>query len=344
MGQKRKADGKWEYRFWHKTKEYRGRGFTTKAKAVAGEAERRQKLKIEIVTDCYTLLDLINDYLDHTEKTQHKKTFQFKFHIYSLVFALINDQPASEVTPYLLHKALNKSTDCATKYNTYRKAISPLFGWAVKMKVLKENPVLNIDKRNRETPFVKYIPPRADIDIIIMRAQPHYKDILWTVFYTLARRGEVLGLKKEHVDFDRKIVTLWSRKRTGEWKSRKIRMVPQVENILKSRSQAAPSDYLFWNPKTKKPWFDLNTLLPRLCKKSGVNPFGFHSLRHYGASFLAANGVPLIQIQQALGHSELRTTEAYLHELEAVAEAVEILSNEGETGQPDRTLNDKELK
>ncbi len=343
MGQK-KTGKSWEVRFWHQGKEIRKRGFSTKAEAVSAEAELRQQLKTETVTDSYLLLDLTNDYMDNVEKTQHKKTYQFKNHIYEALLPLIGDQAVNEITPYTIHKALDQSTDSATKYNTYRKAISPLFNWAVQMKIIKENPVNYIDKRNREVPFIKYIPPRQDIDLVILKASPHHKDVLLTAYYTLARRGEILGLIKDHIDFDQKIVTLWSRKRTGEWKSRKIRMVSQVEEILKVRYKNAPSNHLFWNPKTKQPWFDLNTLLPRLCKSLDIKPFGFHSLRHYGASFLAANGVPLIQIQQALGHSELRTTEVYLHELETVAEAVKILSDMDKTGHPNRTPAYKILK
>ena len=324
MGQKRSGKG-WEVRFWHQGREIRKRGFATKTEAAAAEAELRQQLKTQTATAYYSLLDLANDYLDHVSKTQHKKTYQFKKHIYNSLLPSIGNQAADEITPYIIHKALDKATTCATHYNTYRKAISPMFSWAVKMRVIPYNPVNAIDKRNRETPFIKYIPPLSDIHTVIIRAQPYHKDILWTAFYTLARRGEVINLKKDHVDFKRKIVTLWSRKRSGEWKSRKIRMVKQVKEILQRRYKEAPGDYLFWNPETGRPWFDLNTLLPRLCKTVGVKPFGFHSLRHYGASFLALEGVPLKQIQQALGHSELRTTEVYLHDLDEVAEAVKTL-------------------
>lgn len=43
-------------------------------------------------------------------------------------------------------------------------------------------------------------------------------------------------------------------------------------------------------------------------KENGLKPVRFHDLRHSCASLLLANGVPLKQIQEWLGHSDFSTT------------------------------------
>ena len=47
---------------------------------------------------------------------------------------------------------------------------------------------------------------------------------------------------------------------------------------------------------------------PKLLKASGMRQIRFHDLRHSCASLLLANGVPMKQIQEWLGHSDFSTT------------------------------------
>lgn len=55
-----------------------------------------------------------------------------------------------------------------------------------------------------------------------------------------------------------------------------------------------------------------------LCRKAGVRPFGFHSIRHAGASVMENSNVPVGAIQRILGHQNRSTTEIYLHSLDGI--------------------------
>ena len=52
----------------------------------------------------------------------------------------------------------------------------------------------------------------------------------------------------------------------------------------------------------------VTTGFPQLLKENGLRRIRFHDLRHSCASLLLANGVPMKQIQEWLGHSDFSTT------------------------------------
>lgn len=52
----------------------------------------------------------------------------------------------------------------------------------------------------------------------------------------------------------------------------------------------------------------ISCMFPVLLKRNGLRRIRFHDLRHSCASLLLANGVPMKQIQEWLGHSDFSTT------------------------------------
>lgn len=58
----------------------------------------------------------------------------------------------------------------------------------------------------------------------------------------------------------------------------------------------------------------LTSSFPKLLEKNNLRHIRFHDLRHSCASLLLANGVPMKQIQEWLGHSDFSTTaNVYAH-------------------------------
>ena len=52
----------------------------------------------------------------------------------------------------------------------------------------------------------------------------------------------------------------------------------------------------------------VTTGFPQLVKENGLRRIRFHDLRHSCASLLLKEGVPMKQIQEWLGHSDISTT------------------------------------
>ena len=162
--------------------------------------------------------------------------------------------------------------------------------------------------------------------------------VLVAAFYGL-RRGEVLGLKWDAIDFERNTITI---KRTvtsvnidgkvtiieqdsAKTKSslRTLPLVSQFREYFLSVKEAQKENkkvcgnsydyshdgYVFVDAlgRRMKPDY-ISSTFSVLLEKKGLKRIRFHDLRHSCASLLLANGVPMKQIQEWLGHSDFNTT------------------------------------
>jgi integrase len=102
-------------------------------------------------------------------------------------------------------------------------------------------------------------------------------------------------------------------------------MTQKVFDILSRRYSERDKkiSWVFWHSYVDKedgkrkagPFKDRREVLKNLCEKARVRRFGFHALRHAGASLMDNCNVPLGSIQQILGHKNRTTTEIYLHSI-----------------------------
>jgi integrase len=140
--------------------------------------------------------------------------------------------------------------------------------------------------------------------------------LLLTFLHTAGRRNEIFSLKKDDVDFENGRIRLWTRKRMGGLEADWLPMTEELEEVLREQRLETPfHEHFFVNPETGLPWTEHGRLLPRLCKKAGIEPFGYHSIRHLSASILDDKGFPLSTIQAILRHKSSHTTARYLHSL-----------------------------
>jgi integrase len=122
------------------------------------------------------------------------------------------------------------------------------------------------------------------------------------------RRGEIMKLKWDDVDFERNLVVLRDPK---SGKDQNASLSKEALDILCSLEATSP--YVFPGDSGqqrsgfKGPWL-------RIRKAAGLpDGFRFHGLRHHFACTLVSNGKDLAIVKELLHHKDIRTTQRYAH-------------------------------
>lgn len=159
------------------------------------------------------------------------------------------------------------------------------------------------------------------------------------------RRSEVLGLKWDAIDFDRKsveirhkVVEVYGQGGDTLFKSdvlkndssnRTLPLIPKAEEVLKKAKEKVAINKKFYGAEYSekdKEYICLNSRgelirpsyltnrFEETLRKKNMKRIRFHDLRHSCASAMLAAGVPMKQIQEWLGHSNFSTTaDIYSH-------------------------------
>ncbi len=333
----------WRYDFTHKGTGHTAAWFNTKKEAKSAEAEKRKELENppevqELQTDM-AFLELVNLRLDHVHSYNSNTHYvDVRYHCRRWV-ELWKDKMCSEISTKMveafLKRRLKVSAHVANKELQYLRA---LFNYGIKKAYIRTNPTHGIDffptdKRK------KYIPPKEEVFRVIAQGKPEEQAYLWTFILTAARMGEVNSMTWDDVDFDRRLVTLWTRKRKGgNREPREVPMTEKLYDILDARFKARDCKlpWVFWHTYWSRkqigwvqgPYGERKQLMANLCKRANVRYFRYHALRHLTASILDDMGVPIGVIQRILGHKNRRTTEIYLHSVgDSEREAMAKLEN-----------------
>lgn len=167
-----------------------------------------------------------------------------------------------------------------------------------------------------------------------------YQTLIHLAIVTGARKGELIALTWDNIDLKSGtiIIKQSNYKLTGEeiktktTKSGKIRSVSippycvsllkdyrvhQMQEQIKAGDQWNDENWVFtqWNGKpmhinTPSHWFS------KFLAKYDLPHRKFHALRHTSATLLLANGTNIKTVSSRLGHSQLSTTNIYLHSIE----------------------------
>lgn len=191
------------------------------------------------------------------------------------------------------------------------------------------NPAKELKNLKEDNKIERYLTPEQTTRLLaaVRHSQnPLLADIVAFLLFTGARKREALDAKWQDVDWRQK---LW---RIPKTKSGKVRHVPLSSGALgllrelKEKSDPA-IEHIFANPRTGLPFVSIFYSWDTARKETGLPEMRIHDLRHSFASFLVNAGRSLYEVQELLGHADIRTTSRYAHlSRERLREAVEVVS------------------
>lgn len=174
------------------------------------------------------------------------------------------------------------------------------------------NPITGL--KTREPPGRLRWLTRTEYAALVQAAAPRpaLQDYIILSVQTGMRRGELLALTWDRVDFTHGLITLdatHTKTRTG----RVIPVNPDARAALERRAAACRNAWVFCSGKTDGPLTDLKKSFATACRRAGLVDVTPHTLRHTCASWLVQAGIPLYEVARLLGHSAITTTQRYAH-------------------------------
>ena len=221
----------------------------------------------------------------------------------------------------------------------YHAIIHSALKYAVKTDMLVQNVADKVD-RPKKNSFQPVFLSAEEMQKMFeaLRGTKLELPVLVAAFYGF-RRGEVLGLKWDAIDFERgtisvirtvTTITVDGKQTEIEQQSAKtkssLRTLPligsfreyflQVKEAQELNKQICGNCYnheydgfVFVDELGERMRANyLTSAFPKFLEDHGLRRMRFHDLRHSCASLLLANGVPLKHIQEWLGHSDFTTT------------------------------------
>jgi integrase len=152
---------------------------------------------------------------------------------------------------------------------------------------------------------------------------PYLGAIVTVALNTGMRKGEILGLSWERVDFARGVLLL---EHTKSGRRRELPMNQAVYAAL-SALPGPKAEGLVFRKANGAAWGNIRTAFERALVEAKITDFRFHDLRHTYASWMVMRGRSLKEVQELLGHQEFTMTLRYAHlSPDRLREAVEAVN------------------
>jgi integrase len=180
-------------------------------------------------------------------------------------------------------------------------------------KAIKSRDICNRTKRTNANNWRSVRKYKLKPDLSELSFFDYLEPMIIISLNTGLRRGELLSMKWEDVNFNEKIITV----RAKNAKSRKLRHIPlnsEAYEILSSwkTTKKSRQEYVFIN-RDGNPLGSVKKAWKTLLIKAQIKNFRWHDMRHSFASKLVMAGVDLNTVRELLGHSDLQMTLRYAH-------------------------------
>jgi site-specific recombinase XerD len=258
--------------------------------------------------------DFAKEYLQWAKANKKPSTYNRDLYIMRQFDKEFERKTIQEITTWQIEKWKSRRKEGlqAASVNRELALLKHMFSMALKWRRVKENPTKDVRGFKGETKRVRFLMPEE-----VRKLLSNCGDLLGGLLnplvtlavHTGMRKGELLGLEWERVNFEQGIISLF------DTKNHERRDIPMDETAKATlRGLERKGDLIFPNKNGKQiDGVPLYFAFHEALKKSGINDFRFHDLRHTFASNLVMEGIDIVTVKELLGHKDLKMTLRYSH-------------------------------
>lgn len=242
-------------------------------------------------------------------------------HYQTLRHQIVKASPLISETSWLLSLEIASAT-----FNKKLGYLRACCDWAKSESLLSNNPWLKVRPRKGSKEIIKPFSQDEAARIIAGFEQSYPAWLPFTKFLFLSgcRLSEAIGLRWQHVDFERQEICICEslaqrkdgngyervRKGTKTGSVRYLKINSELSKLFEQLSPASKNseDLIFLNP-TGTSHIDSNNFRDRwkkVLKQAGIPYRRPHIIRHSFASHAIEQGIPLTGVAYLLGHSDTR--------------------------------------
>ena len=202
--------------------------------------------------------------------------------------------------------AKSKATTQPATVNRELALLKHMYSKAIEWGRYEENPAKKVKLLKGEVKRVRFLMP-DDVQKLLSNCADHLKPIVTVAVHTGMRKGELLSLNWDQVNFEQGIISLLD---TKNHKRRDISMNETVKATLTGMERKG--SYVF-SAEDGGSFGDVRRSFETALRRSGIQDFRFHDLRHTFASNLVMESVDIVTVMELMGHKDLTMTLRYTH-------------------------------
>jgi len=275
------------------------------------EGSVQEQIAFTSLDNNLTFKELASDYMikECTVKQPQERASKLEFWVKYIGIKQVSLISSSDV--YNTLDCLPSHLSNAT-YNRYKAVASVVFNYACRQYNLTSNPVQLIPSKREDNHRVRYLSTLERKRLLVScgkAAWPKLYLLVLIAITTGARRGELLGLRWNDIDFERQTAYVQTTK-NGQPK-----VLPLTDDVIKelTKFRQQNSSLIFISEIKPDKAFCFNKQWHKVLVEAKVEDFTFHCLRHTCASYLAQSGASLLEIADVLGHKQISVTKRYSH-------------------------------
>ena len=284
-------------------------------------------------------------YQGTVEATTASRTLDiFRLHI----LPTFGDKQIKKISPLDCQGFITEKAETFRNIKQIKSYTSKVFDFAIKMRLLKHNPMAEIIlPRRKHAPAENFwsVQELQKFLSIVLKEEPYKHYVLFRLLaYSGLRKGELYALRWADINFDSETLSISKslgrikgkaieKGTKNEFSVRKIKLDTETLAILykwkqqsqKERAQLSVTplsieqDYLF-TYRTQAGAVEplhadyINNILNRIIRHHHLKKISPHGFRHTHCSLLFEAGATIKEVQERLGHENIQTTmDIYAH-------------------------------